>query len=84
MPGCAPGWSWHRSAIRLAGFRPDVRVKPGQPIGQCGDSGNANRAGLHFQVLYRPDTQAGLPVAFTPTQAPELHLRLQAFGVYEN
>jgi murein DD-endopeptidase MepM/ murein hydrolase activator NlpD len=63
---------------------PGDRVQAGQPIGRCGASGNASGAGLHFQVLYKPDMHAGLPVEFTPAGAPNVHLRLMAFGTYQN
>jgi len=64
---------------------PGDHVKAGEQIGKCGCSGNANAPGLHFQVLYRPDMHAGLPVAFTPAEAPDMApLRLQVFGTYEN
>lgn len=51
--------------------RPGDRVQAGQPIGRCGSAGHANGAGLHFQLLYKPDPACGLPVAFTPSRAPE-------------
>jgi murein DD-endopeptidase MepM/ murein hydrolase activator NlpD len=46
---------------------PGQRVVRGQPIGQCGHSGNSSEPHLHFHVQDREDffTAAGVPVRFT-------------------
>lgn len=65
--------------------KPGDRVKGGQPLGKCGSAGHANGPGLHFQLLYKPDPSAGLPVAFTPATQPEAPpLRLRSLWVVEN
>ena len=46
--------------------RPGDRVRPGQPVAECGNSGNSTQPHLHFQVMDSADLLAarGLPVAF--------------------
>ena len=65
--------------------RPGDTVDAGQPLGKCGSAGHANGPGLHFQLLYRPDPVAGLPVTFTPATEPLVHLmHLQSCFVVSN
>ncbi len=46
--------------------RPGERVGTGQPVGECGNSGNSTQPHLHLQVMDSADLLAarGLPVAF--------------------
>jgi hypothetical protein len=49
--------------------RKGERVEAGQPIGQCGNSGNSSEPHLHFQLMdsAHPSIAAGLPFAFEET-----------------
>jgi murein DD-endopeptidase MepM/ murein hydrolase activator NlpD len=46
--------------------RPGDRVGTGQPVGECGNSGNSTEPHLHLQVMDSADLlkARGLPVAF--------------------
>ena len=64
---------------------PGDAVKAGQPLGTCSSAGHSNGPGLHFQLLYKPDPCAGLPVAFTPAGDPDSPpLRLRSLWILEN
>jgi hypothetical protein len=49
-------------------------VAPGQPIGQCGNSGNSTQPHVHVQATDSLDwpRARGLPIAFTGAHGPEL------------
>ncbi|MGD3105566.1 M23 family metallopeptidase [Streptomyces sp. YGL11-2] len=46
-----------------AAVRPGDRVRTGQPLGECGNSGNSTEPHLHFQLMNGadPDTADGVP-----------------------
>jgi len=50
-------------SLRVA---PGDRVRTGQPIAQCGNSGNSTQPHVHIQVMDSPDLSVarGLPMAF--------------------
>src|SRR5689334_22768157 len=54
---------------RSALVAPGDRVRAGQVIAACGNSGNSSEPHLHFQLMDRPGVLlgAGLPFAFTGT-----------------
>lgn len=41
------------------------RVRAGQPIARCGNSGNSSEPHLHFQLMDGPDPDAARGVPFT-------------------
>jgi hypothetical protein len=51
---------------RSALVRPGDRVRAGQPLAACGNSGNSSEPHVHFQLMDRPGVllAAGLPFAF--------------------
>jgi murein DD-endopeptidase MepM/ murein hydrolase activator NlpD len=53
-----------RGSVRVV---PGQRVRGGDPIAECGNSGNTTEPHLHFQVMDRPGVAfaAGLPLQFT-------------------
>ncbi|GAA3731671.1 murein DD-endopeptidase MepM/ murein hydrolase activator NlpD [Spinactinospora alkalitolerans] len=61
-----------RGTIRV---RPGDRVTGGQPIGQCGNSGNSSEPHLHFQLMDGPDVAVakGLPFCWSFEVAESLH-----------
>ncbi|MEV4684007.1 M23 family metallopeptidase [Streptomyces kurssanovii] len=44
--------------------RPGDRVRAGQPIARCGNSGNSSEPHLHFQLMDGPDADTALGVPF--------------------
>lgn len=54
--------------LRRGSIRPQPlqRVKVGEQIGQCGNSGNSSEPHVHFQLMDHPDVlvAVGLPMAF--------------------
>ncbi len=54
--------------------RPGERVRAGEPIGQCGNSGNSTQPHVHVQVSDSLDWShaQGLPIAFETPGGPEL------------
>jgi hypothetical protein len=50
-----------------ATVRPGQRVRRGEAIGRCGNSGNSSEPHVHFQLMDRPRalTAAGLPFVFS-------------------
>ena len=57
-----------RRSVRV---RPGDRVKSGQAVGTCGNSGNSSAPHLHYhiQTKVRPGTGVGLPAQFRDYQA---------------
>ncbi|MHA7281436.1 M23 family metallopeptidase [Arthrobacter sp. TMS2-4] len=60
-----------RSSLRV---RVGTRVRDGQPIGECGNSGNSTQPHVHVQVTDSTDwpTARGLPIAFRTPEGAEL------------
>jgi Peptidase family M23 len=58
-----------RRSVRV---RPGQRVTAGQPLAECGNSGNTSEPHLHFQLMDHPSVlrAAGLPVRFRPGGGP--------------
>jgi murein DD-endopeptidase MepM/ murein hydrolase activator NlpD len=52
-----------RGSVRV---RPGDRVAAGQPLAECGNSGNSSEPHLHFQLMDHPSVllAAGLPLRF--------------------
>jgi Peptidase family M23 len=52
-----------RGSVRVA---PGQRVATGEPIAECGNSGNSTEPHVHFQLMDRPNVlfAAGLPLTF--------------------
>ncbi|MFF3546144.1 M23 family metallopeptidase [Streptomyces platensis] len=52
--------------------RPGDRVRSGQPIGQCGNSGNSTEPHVHFQLMdaAAPDAADGLPFTWQGVGVP--------------
>lgn len=57
---------------------PGDRVRAGQPVGRCGNSGNSLEPHLHFQLQDGPDllTANGLPARFSDFTIQLAHLKL--------
>lgn len=53
---------------------PGDRVKAGQPVAECGNSGNSSEPHLHVQVMddHRPALAVGLPMAFSGAAIDDL------------
>ena len=48
-----------------------ARVKEGQPVGRCGNSGNSSEPHLHFQVMDSPDIEKARSVRIRFKDGPE-------------
>lgn len=59
------------------------RVEAGQPVGQCGNSGNSTQPHVHLQVTDSIDWSRarGLPIAFDTPAGPELPAESQVVDV---
>lgn len=57
-----------RGSVRV---RPGDRVAAGQPLAECGNSGNSSEPHLHFQLMDHPSVllAAGVPLRFAGYQA---------------